>query len=79
MYENPDAGRSAIAQSLTSLKRVYDDRPGLFLIQVILNAKRDELIGVFSEGSPTERTNAVNILKEIDPSHASDYQKILKN
>lgn len=79
MYDNPDAGRSAIAQGLTALKRVYDDRPGLFLIQVILDAKRDELIGVLSEGSPTERTNAVNILKEIDPSHSSDYQKILKN
>lgn len=79
MYDNPDAGRSAIARGLTALKRVYDDRPGLFLIQVILDAKRDELMGVFSEGSPTERTNAVNILKEIDPSHSSDYQKILKN
>jgi len=78
MYDNPDGGRIAIGNSLNSLKKVYDDRPGLFLVQVIMDAKRDELKSIFSEGSPNERTNAVNILKEIDPSHSSEYQDILK-
>lgn len=79
MYENPESGRSAIIASLNHLKKVYDERPGLFLIQLMMDAKRPELIGIFSEGSSTEKTKAVNLLKEIDPSHGSDYDEILSN
>ncbi len=78
MHDNADAGRSVITQTLTNLKKVHEDRPGLFLIQLLLDAKRDELINIYSEGSPTEKTRAVNILKEIDPSHSSEYQNVLK-
>ncbi|MCF8235540.1 MAG: DUF4835 family protein [Bacteroidales bacterium] len=77
MYENPDGGRAIIAQSLTYLQTVYNDRPGLNLIQVILDAKRQEIMSIFSEGSPSEKAKAVNIMREIDPANSSDYQELL--
>jgi hypothetical protein len=47
------------------------------MLQLFLDAKRDEIINVFSQGSPQEKTKAVNIMREIDPANASKYEKIL--
>jgi hypothetical protein len=76
MYDDPDKGRQAIGKSLKYLEEVKKSRPGLFLLQIILDAKRDEIINVFSEGSASEKNNAAEIMKKIDPSHTTDYQRI---
>ena len=78
MYETPERGRQTILATLEYLKQVKQSRPGLLILQVIADSKRDELVNVFSEGVPTEKTNAVKILNEIDPSNAMTYQKILQ-
>jgi len=77
MYDNADIGRTSIAESIKLLGRVNEQKPGSFLIQLILEAKRNEIIKVFSEGSPNTKTEVVNILKEIDPANGSRYQQIL--
>jgi hypothetical protein len=45
---------------------------------VISDSKRDEFVNVFSEATSAEKTEAVNLLKEIDPSNTMTYQKILQ-
>ncbi|MCD4747515.1 MAG: DUF4835 family protein [Bacteroidales bacterium] len=77
MSEKVEIGRGNISESLKLLQKVFKERPGLFILQLFLDAKRDEIINVFSEGSPMEKSNAVNICKEIDPANSSNYQKIL--
>lgn len=77
MYDNPDQGRAAITESLDYLKQAYDARPGLFLIQLIMDAKREEIIQIYSEASNSQKATAVNILKEIDPAHSSEFDNIL--
>jgi len=77
MYDNAEMGRASIAESIKLLGQAYEQKPGSFLIQLILEAKRDEIIQVFSEGSPNTKTEVVNILKEIDPANGSRYQQIL--
>lgn len=77
LYDNAETGRSAIVESIKLLGQANDQKPGSFLIQLILEAKRDEIIQVFSEGSPTSKAEVVNILKELDPANGSRYQKIL--
>ncbi|MDZ7740813.1 MAG: DUF4835 family protein [Bacteroidota bacterium] len=79
MYENPEQGRKSIIKALENLKKVYDERPGLFLLKLFMDAKRPELIQIFSEGSTSEKSKAVELMKKIDPSHASDYEDILNN
>ncbi len=76
MSENPEQGRSTISTSLNLLKNVYDERPGLFALKLFIDAKRDEIINIFSQGNPREKTDAQNIMKEIDPSNSSSYSKI---
>lgn len=78
LTENTTEARAKITQNLNLLKKVYDERPNLFFLQLILEAKRQEFIDLYSEGSVMEKTEAVNILSKIDPANSSKYQAILK-
>lgn len=79
MYDDADAGRAGILKTLNYLQQIQDQKPGLFLLQIIRDAKSDEFVNVFSEGSPSEKTKAMNLLLEIDPANASKYETILQN
>ena len=78
MSEKPDQGRAAILKSLGYLQSVYNTYPTCFYLQLIVEAKRDEIINVFSQGTQQEKTQAVNIMKQIDPSQSSRYDGILQ-
>jgi hypothetical protein len=78
MSEHPDEGRAAILQALENLQTVYNSYPTCFVLQLIIEAKRDEIINVFSEGTQQEKTKASNIMKQIDPSKSSQYDAILQ-
>lgn len=77
MADDVEAGRAGINESLELLRKANRERPGLFILQLFLEAKREELINIYSQASPMDKTKAVNILKEIDPANANRYQKIL--
>ncbi len=77
MYDNAELGRGAIAESVKLLGKANNQKPGSFLIKLILEAKRDELIKIFSEGAPNMKAEVSNILQEIDPANGSRYQKII--
>ncbi|MEI8005855.1 MAG: DUF4835 family protein [Bacteroidota bacterium] len=81
MYEKVDAGRESCTQSFDGIKTLFNTKPDLFAIQLIIDAKRDEFINVYSDQKvpPTEKATVVNILKEIDPANGSKYQAILEN
>jgi hypothetical protein len=79
MADQIDQGRNAVNESLDDFRRVYRERPGLFILQLLLEAKRDEIINIYSKASPADQTKAVNILREIDPANANKYQQILQN
>ncbi|MDL2312179.1 DUF4835 family protein [Bacteroidales bacterium OttesenSCG-928-B11] len=76
MAESPDAGRSVIAESLRTLQQVNAQRSGLYMIQVIVQSKADEIINIFKQGLPGEKTQVVNILKQLDPANSSKYDAI---
>lgn len=78
MSEHPDEGRAAILKSLEYLQTVHDKYPTCFFLQLIIESKRDEIINVFSQGSQQEKTKATNIMKQIDPSKATQYDAILQ-
>jgi len=80
MYDKLEQGRTAITESLDYLQKTYTEKPNLFMLQLILDTKRDELVNIYSDQRvpPTEKTNVVNLLKEIDPANGSKYQAILE-
>jgi len=76
MYQNKDAGRAAILESILALSKVHNIKPLSFSLQVFFNAKADEIINIFSAGKPDEKTTLVETLMLIDPSRSNKYQKI---
>ena len=51
MSENVEKGRTAILESLQLLQKLNSKRPGLVIIQLICQAKQEEIINIFSEGT----------------------------
>ena|SRR6056297_1623786 len=81
MHDEVAAARESIAQSLELLKEVYREKPDpyMFLLNLLLDAKSDEFVNVFSE-APTPQANRVyEILAEIDPSRSDKYKKITQD
>ena len=78
MSEKPDEGRAAILRSLESLQTLHKSYPTCFFLQLIVEAKRDEIISVFSQGTQQEKIKATNIMKELDPAQSSNYDIILQ-
>lgn len=70
--------RTSIAESLKLILEVYRAKPDpyMYLIQVILESKTDELVNIFSEAFPEEKSRVIQLLIEIDPGNKTKYEKI---
>ncbi len=81
MSDRPNEARSDIADYLKLLQDVYRRKPDpyLFLLQIVYDAKSNEWVDLFSNSPSEEKTRVVKILKEIDPSNISKYDKILNS
>ena len=80
MDEKVAEGRAEITNSLEILQGVYRKRPDpyMYLLRLVFDAKVDELINVYTESYPEERTRAHTILVEIDKTNANKYKAILE-
>lgn len=70
--------RTSMVESMKLLQEVYRRKPDpfMYLIQIIMESKADELVNIFSEAFPEEKSRAVEILVEIDPGNKTKYEKI---
>jgi hypothetical protein len=70
--------RTSIVESLKLIQEVYRKKPDpfMYIVQVIMDAKSDELVNIFTESFPEEKSRVVQILTEIDPSKKTTYEKI---
>lgn len=75
--KTPEA-RTSMVESLKLIQDVYRKKPDpfMYLVQVIMDAKSDELINIFSAAFPEEKSRVVEILTEIDPANKAKYEKI---
>lgn len=78
MESKVSEARTNMVESLRLIQEVYRRKPDpfMFLVQVVLEAKADELINIFSESFPEEKSRVVQILTEIDPANKTKYEKI---
>jgi hypothetical protein len=79
MADNVSKGRKAIDDALPDLSKVDRTRIGAMLPLIFFTAKSDELVSIFSKADPREKTEAINVLSQADPSNGSKYQAIGKN
>ena len=78
MAKDVNKGRLVIFNALKSLESVYNYDRNSFQLQLFFNAKKDELIDLFKDAIPSEKTEVTQLLKTINPANANDYEKILK-
>jgi len=79
MAESPDAGRAVIAESLRLLQDVYKQKSNIYMIKLLVAAKSDEIINIFKQGTSGEKTQVMNIMKQIDASNQSKYSALTAN
>ena len=76
MAESPDAGRAVIAESLRLLQDVYKQKSNIYMLQMLVHAKSDEIINIFKQGTSSEKSQVLNIMKQIDAANQSKYNAI---
>ncbi|QNR24143.1 type IX secretion system protein PorD [Croceimicrobium hydrocarbonivorans] len=65
-----------IKEALKSLKKVNDQRRNSFLLQLWFDAKQAEIVKIFSDGASIPTADLKEVLIELDPNNASEYQKV---
>ena len=76
MADFPDVGRAAILEAIKLLQQVNQQRTALYLMTILVQTKQQEIIEIFKEGAPPEKQQAIQIMKQIDPSNATKYDAI---
>lgn len=71
--------RNSIVESLRLVQDVYRQKPDpfMYVVQIVMESKADELVNIFSEAFPEEKSRVVQILVEIDPANKTKYEKII--
>jgi len=75
-YSNPELARTNILEGLTELSKVSQDNPNLSIMMMWSEAKRDEVVGVFSEAPAAEKDDILKVLKRVDPINYDKYERI---
>lgn len=78
LREEPEDARFEITESLESLKSIYRQNPTAFILKLFFDAKKDEIVNIYSEAFPNEKARIIKTLVEIDPSNSTRYQSISK-
>jgi hypothetical protein len=78
MYNDPIDSRSNITQALEKLKTVHQSNPTSYTVQIFFQAKSDEVVGIYSNAQPMEKSTVFDILQLVDPGNFQKYNK-LKN
>jgi hypothetical protein len=76
MADNLENGRTYIVRAIEELKRVYEERPGMYVTQMIIDTKREEIINIFRNASESEKRKVVDIMKQIDAANSNRYDGI---
>lgn len=77
LYENKVDGTKKLYDALSKLTNVNSSRPNSINVQIFVQAKLNELKGLYSDVDVKDKNELVNLLKRLDPVNSSKYQEIL--
>jgi hypothetical protein len=78
-YDRPAVARQSILNALDKLDKIARDYPNNILLSIFFQAKSDELVNIFSGAEGGEKSKALILLKRIDPSNSTKYDKLVKS
>ena len=79
MVNNITNSRARIAKGFNVLKDAYSARRTTYVVNAFLDAKADELVNIFKNGTSEEKKMVYDLLMDIDPTRQSTYDDINRN
>jgi hypothetical protein len=76
MSSDPKTAKENIANSIYTLKKLYDARPAAFVIRVFMDAKSDEIVNIFSDGPIFDTYKLKEDLNKMSPLNAEEWELI---
>ena len=74
---NPDQAKQTIESSIFLIENLFNKTVGNYLIRLFFDAKADEIVNVYSDGSPTRnQSKVVQTLQKISTTNISKWKKI---
>ena len=78
MSDNASNARAKIAEGIGLVREANRARPSAVLISAFVDAKADEIVNIFKQGTPDEKTKVIEILTDVNPAGASRFEEINK-
>lgn len=78
MSESVDVGRASILDALRDLQKVNAQKSNIYIVQLMILAKSDEIVNIFSEAPAMEKNEVIKLMKQLDPANSSKYNAINK-
>jgi hypothetical protein len=78
LYDDEAGARTEILNVLNLLNNFNTDNPNTMILQFFFQPKPQELIKLFSKGTPPDKSKALEFLQRLDISNASKYKEGLK-
>ena len=78
MESDINTGRLAILESIRFMQEINRTNPLLIINRVFAQAKDKELIKIFQKAQPAQKQEFVKLMTEIDPSNASNYNRVIE-
>ena len=76
--DQAEAGRDEITAALYNVKSTADKKQNSYLLKVFFDAKATEITKIYSDGFITNKSELVQMLKQIDPANTSKWDKMLQ-
>lgn len=75
-YENEEAGRSGIINSLNFINTINTENPNSMIVQLFFQGKGNELVKIFSKASGDQKARARELLTKLDITNANLYKDL---
>jgi hypothetical protein len=76
MEKSLPTARAAVLGALRELQKLNQRYPAKYVTRIFFTAKSTEIIEMFKKANIQEQSEVIRIMSEVDPSNASDYEKI---
>ncbi|CAM1358020.1 conserved exported hypothetical protein [Tenacibaculum sediminilitoris] len=75
--DNKNSAKEAIEKSVLALDKLHNITIGNYMIRVFLDAKGDEIVNVFSDGTPSKnQSQMITVLNKIAPTYKDKWKDL---
>lgn len=72
----PELSRQQVLNALENVRVTKQQASNNYLFDIFFGSKYTEIVAIFRDADRETRLEAYNLLREVDPSHTSEYEKL---